>query len=67
MANVVYVDLPTTVRGFVRYNPDGTYTIVINSRMSAEQQRKTWIHEMRHIECDDFSSSEADEIERRRH
>lgn len=46
---VVLTDLPTTVRGFVCLGSDYSPCIVINARMTAEQQRKTWEHEMKHI------------------
>ena len=46
---VVLMDLPTTVRGFVTTNSDCDPVIVINSRMTKEQQRKTFKHEMNHI------------------
>ena len=46
---VVLQDLPTTVRGFVCLGSDYNPCIVINARMSSEQQRKTFRHELGHI------------------
>lgn len=46
---VVLLDLPCTVRGFVCLGTDYNPCIVINSRMPAEQQKKTYRHEMNHI------------------
>lgn len=46
---VVLVDLPSRIRGFVCLGSDYSPCIVINARMSAEQQKKTWRHEMNHI------------------
>lgn len=46
---VVLVDLPPHVRGFVCLGSDYSPCIVINARLSAEQQKKTWRHEMNHI------------------
>jgi Zn-dependent peptidase ImmA (M78 family) len=46
---VVLVDLPPHVRGFTCLGSDYNPIIVINSRMSAEQQRKTYKHELEHI------------------
>lgn len=64
---VELIDLPTTIRGFVRQNLDG-YTIVINSRLSAETQHKTFIHEKQHIDQGDFESiAPVDQIELDRH
>lgn len=46
---VVLLDLPTHIRGFVTLGSDYAPCIVINSRMSFEQQQKTFRHEMDHI------------------
>lgn len=46
---VVLQDLPTRVRGFVCLGSDFQPCIIINSRMSREQQLKTFRHEMNHI------------------
>ena len=48
--HVVLLDLPTHVHGFVCIGSDYEPCIVINSRMSAEQQRKTYKHELAHIQ-----------------
>lgn len=62
------VDLPTKIKGFSKPNDDMTYTIVINSRLSSEQQRKTYDHEMAHILHNDFYCAESsDNIEYKRH
>lgn len=66
--NVLLVDLPTTIYSFVRQNPDGSYTIVLNARLSAEDRLRHYRHELEHIENHDFESEEtADEIEYRAH
>lgn len=46
---VVLKDMPTHVRGFTCLGSDYNPIIVINSRLSAEQQRKTYKHELEHI------------------
>lgn len=46
---VVLVDLPPSVCGFVCLGSDYNPCIIINSRLSVEQQKKTWRHEMNHI------------------
>lgn len=46
---VVLRDLPTTARGFVTIGSDNEPLIIINSRMTVEQQHKTYLHEMNHI------------------
>ena len=65
-----YEELPYKIRGFVRETcePDGDYyTIILNSRLSFEQQQKTYLHEMEHIKNDDFRKESVDEIEKIRH
>ena len=47
--SVILQDLPTSVRGFVFQGEDGEPVIVVNSRLSREQNVKTYRHEKRHI------------------
>lgn len=64
------VDMPCSVRGCVtrHFDDDEYYTIMLNSRMSAEMQEKAYLHEMEHINSDDFLSDlSADYIEALRH
>lgn len=56
-------DLPTTIRALTTINEDGIYVIVINSRFSYEQQRKSLEHEIKHINSNDFEKLCADQIE----
>lgn len=67
--HVVLVDLPCKIRGFVGHNSeDGSNTIVLNSRLNRETQIKCMMHEIEHIENDDFYSKySSDEIEAKRH
>ena len=46
---VFFKDLPPHIRGFCCLGIDYEPCIIINSRMTAEQQRKTYRHELRHI------------------
>ena len=47
---VILMDLPTTVRGFVCLGEDFNPIIIINARMSAEQQKITYLHEKQHLD-----------------
>ena len=47
-------DLPTSIRGFVFLGDDGEPVIVVNSRLTREQNRKTWNHERDHIRRGDM-------------
>lgn len=53
--NVVLLDFPTSGNEMVFENEDGSYTIMINSRLSCDGQLKAYRHAMHHIENDDFS------------
>ena len=68
MYHVELVDLPHSIRGFIRHNTDGSDTIVLNARHTRETQIQTFKHELKHIERDDFYSElSADEIESEAH
>ena len=66
MANVIYRDIPTALKAFTRENPDGSYTIVLNSRMSYDTQLRAYRHEIEHINNGDHDRSDSvDKIERK--
>ena len=55
-------DMPARVRGYIKETcePDGDYyTIVLNSRLSHEQNCETYLHELKHMEEDDFHSERS--------
>lgn len=60
------VDLPPRVRGFVT-RKDGEPVIVLNARLTREQNLKTYLHELRHIRNGDFEKENADQIEAEAH
>lgn len=51
---VVLMNLPCHIKGFVCLGSDYNPCIIINSRMTAEQQLKTYKHEMEHIRKGDM-------------
>lgn len=55
---IILKDLPTSVRGFCCLGSNYEPCIVINSRMTVEQQRKTYHHEMKHIRNGDMDNLE---------
>jgi|LFRM01.1.fsa_nt_gb hypothetical protein len=63
--NVHYMDMPCRVRGLTHKNSDGTYTIILNSRLSYEQNLKTYMHELKHIKNNDFDKPDIEDVERR--
>ena len=66
--HVVLLNLPTDMRGFLVANADGSNTVVLNARHSWEQNRLTYLHELKHIDCNDFyADASANDIESDRH
>lgn len=58
---IVLQDLPTTVRGFCCLGSDYEPIIVINSRLTLEEQRKTYWHEYFHIHNGDMDNPDYHE------
>lgn len=58
-------DLPPRIKGFCYHDYDGNEFITINSRLSADQQRAVYDHEMRHIRNHDMENMDYHEYERR--
>ena len=55
--NTIYLNLPCKIRGFAVHNAcEDFYTIVLNSRLSYNQNLETYMHELEHITNDDFNS-----------
>lgn len=52
--NVIYVDMPPSIKAYTVNNPDCTYTIVLNSRLSMEQHMSSYRHELLHIMNGDY-------------
>lgn len=62
--NVVVVDFKTAKGNeMVAYNEDGSYTILINARLSYASQLKAYEHAMRHINENDFQKEDVQTIE----
>lgn len=66
--SVALVDMPSKIKGFVKETYDdgeNYYTIVLNASLNREQQIEAFMHELAHINNDDFSKSNVQEIESR--
>lgn len=58
------VDFPVlTCGGAVMPNDDGTYTILINDRLSEKKKKAALDHEVRHIERGDLYKMSVEEAE----
>ena len=68
MVFVKMVDLPVTVKAFVHRNDDDSYTIILNSVLGRQQNVRSYLHELQHIDNADLESFEtADSLEYKRH
>lgn len=66
MTNDIYVqyyDMPTSVKSFCRANPDGSYTIVINAKLSDESRLARYRHEIKHIKNGDFDYDKNENVQ----
>ena len=61
--NIILLNLPVKEKEAVTENEDGSFTIIINSRLSNDEQFKAYRHAMRHIENDDFQKDNVQTIE----
>lgn len=65
---VQFVPLGNGTKETVVLNEDDSYTIFIESALSAEGQHLAFLHAMEHIQRNDFDSSRsADNLEKRAH
>lgn len=55
-----YLELPYKVNGLVVPTHEGDYQIFINALLSAEQQRKTYNHEVRHLLLGHYEQPDRD-------
>lgn len=55
------IQLPVHVKAFTVTDAQGDYNVYLNSLLSDEQQMKSFMHEKKHIENDDFFK-EADAL-----
>ena len=59
------VDLPVSVRGFCFHDDNGDEFIILNSRLTWEQNRDTYLHEQEHIERGEMYDQNYNEYEGR--
>ena len=58
---IILKDLPVHIRGFVCLGSDFEPVIIINSRLSREQQLRTYRHEIRHIQRGEYANDNYSE------
>lgn len=65
---LIYQKMPFHVRALTHKNDDGSYTIIINKNISTERQKEAVLHELTHIQGNDFTNEEqADLLEKMLH
>jgi hypothetical protein len=62
MVDVIYRDIPTSIRGLTRENPDGSFTIILNARMNRETQVAAYKHELEHIRRGDHDCEDSADL-----
>ncbi len=65
---LTYQILPFHIRALTHENEDGSYTILINTNLCHERQMAAVLHELTHIQGNDFTNEEqADLLEKMLH
>jgi hypothetical protein len=59
---VYFLDMDSGIEEQVVSNSDGSFTIIINTRLNQEWQMLAYQHALLHIANDDFSKKDADSI-----
>lgn len=54
--HIYYLDMPCSVASNVVENPDGSFTLYLNSRMTHERNIKGYLHEVKHLKNDDLNN-----------
>lgn len=55
--HVYMIPFPGDIKAAVRIDAEGYASIYINEYLSPEAKKKAFLHEIRHIERDDFNNS----------
>lgn len=62
--NVQILDFGNSIPATVTINDDGSFSIFLNARLSYERRLEAYLHEMRHIQNQDFCGDmSVDEME----
>lgn len=57
-----FLDMDSGIEEQVVSNSDGSFTIIINSRLNQERQMTAYQHALLHISNDDLNKKDADSI-----
>lgn len=67
VVNCKIIDFPVKGKEMVMPNEDGSYTILINARLSQIGRMKAYEHALKHILNDDFEKDDIQQIELNAH
>ena len=68
IANVILSDdMPTGMPDHIIANPDDSYTILLNARLSTDAQREGFQHAVNHIKNRDYEKDDVQQIEMAAH
>lgn len=67
VVNCNIINFPNSGNEMVIKNEDGTYTILINAKLSDQGRIKAYKHALKHIESEDFEKKHVQEIEASAH
>lgn len=65
--NIVLIDFPVKGKEMVIPNEDGSYTILINAKLSHNMRLEAYEHAMKHITNNDFEKENVQQIEAEAH
>lgn len=65
--NIFLIDFKTPGKEMVVSNEDGTYTVLINAKLSQDEQLKAYQHALSHINNGDFEKTDIQKIEFQAH
>ncbi len=65
--NVIEANLPARISAYTVLNPDTSFTVVLNARLTWERRLEAYEHEIEHIKNGDYDGYDADRIELRAH
>lgn len=67
VVNCNIINFPNGGNEMVVKNEDGSYTILINAKLSAQGRIEAYEHALKHIENEDFEKTNVQEIESSAH
>lgn len=65
--NTILIDMDVMIPEHVVENPDGSYSIFLNSWLTHERHIESYAHAMRHIQNGDFEKQDVNRIELEAH